>query len=127
MKERRHRNSLPAASLVEVLVSLTLASIVFVIAAAVWLQIAGPLSAPRQLSLRLNSRKLLQQAIDQQSLENTTFVLDGATFVRKVHAINPSNQLYRIDITVESADGGAPKFRRSKIVRYHEAEGIHID
>ena len=127
MKERRNRNSLPAASLVEVLVSLTLASIAFVIAAVVWLQIAGPLSAPRQLSLRLHSRNLIQQAIDEQSLENSTIVLDGATFVRKVHAVNPSQKLYRIDITVENGDGKLPKFRRSKIVRYDEPESIHID
>jgi hypothetical protein len=110
---------LKAASLVEVLVSLSLASITFVIAAIVWLQISG-LNAPyRQTDQRMIARNLIDQAIAQQITQDQDYLIQGVHYLRTIEPLNPETNLYQITITAY-IEGKDPFYHRAKIVRYHE-------
>jgi hypothetical protein len=110
-------SELKASSLVEVLVSLSLVSIVFVIAAMIWLQISGLQSPYHQTDQRMAARKLIDQAIATHALHDQTFTIQGIQYFRAIHPLHPENRLYEITVTAYQQDQ-APFFKRSKIVRY---------
>lgn len=109
---------LTASSLIEVLVSLTLASIVFVIAAMVMLQVSGINSPYHQVHQRMTARKLIDQATAHQETQDRAFTIDGIQYFRAIHPLNPETGLYEVTVTA-CQQGEEPFFKRSKIVHYH--------
>jgi hypothetical protein len=109
---------LAGATLVEVLVSLSLASIVFVIALMVWLQISGPRATYRDIEHRMEARKLIAQAITDHDPHDRIVTIGATKYVRRVRLVHHATQLYEITVAVY-LEGKKPLFQRGKIARIH--------
>jgi hypothetical protein len=108
---------LQASSLVEVLVALSLSSIMFVIAMTIWLQINGYQAPYRQIDYRMRARLLIEDATQRQSLQDAVFTLEGIQFQREVRQINAESNLYEIRVKAYGPENEL-LFQRGKVVRY---------
>lgn len=104
------------STLLEVLVSMSLASIVFVIGSAVWLQLNGMQAPFRQLDQRLVARELIDRVGEGTEELEIVMRRQGMKFVRNVAALNPERGLYEVTVVCYSADD-KPIMKRGKIVR----------
>lgn len=112
---------LQAATLVEVLVAMALASIVFGIGAATWLQLNGRHAPWRSLDQRLLAREMLWEAGQPGApVENTLLQGPGAYLVRECTLLNAATDLYQVDVKCYSHSDQL-LFQRSKIIRIHES------
>lgn len=105
------------SSLVEVLVALSLSSIIFVIGMMVWLQINGYDAPYRQLEYRMRARTMIAQAIQAQDLGDAVWKAGGVQYVRKIRPIHAASGLYEVQVQVFGKDA-TPLFTRGKIVHY---------
>jgi hypothetical protein len=103
---------------VEVLVSLSLASIVFVIGGMVWLQINGSNAPHREIEQRMVARQLIADAIQTGGKQDQVFTVGGTKYLRKINLLNPQTHLGEITITVFGTDG-TPLFSRGFITKIH--------
>mgnify|MGYP006933546213 CR=1 FL=1 len=111
------KSSLPASSLVEVLVALSLSSIIFVIGAMVWLQLNGMAAPFRQIDQRMTARQLIDAATLTKTTQDEIIKIGGINFERKINPINSETGLYEIIVIVYNQEN-QPFFQRGKIVKY---------
>jgi hypothetical protein len=108
---------MPGSSLVEVLVALSLSSIVFVIGMVVWLQLNGHNAPYRHLDYRMRARTMIAQAIQSQDLGDAVWNAGGVQYVRKIRPLHAASGLYEVQVQVFGQDP-SPILTRSKIVHY---------
>lgn len=109
---------LRASSLVEVLVALSLASIIFVIGTTIWLQINGRSAPFRQIEQRMTARKLIEEAVENKLTKNEIITEKGIGYERLIQAINPKLAVYKVTIRAFTVKN-EPFYMRSKIVCYN--------
>ena len=107
---------LKASSILEVLVSLSLASIVFVIGGMVWLQINGSNAPHREIEQRIVARELIADAINEGKKQDQIFTIGATKYLRKVIVLNAETQLCEITVTVLDTEG-QPQFSRGIIAQ----------
>jgi type II secretory pathway pseudopilin PulG len=116
--KKRLSPKLIASTLVEVLVSLSLVSIIFIIVSIIWLQISGPQASFRDTEHRLQSRRLIEDAISNNDPRNKIITIGTTKYVRQVTLIHKQTQLFEISVAVYITDK-KPIMQRSKIARIH--------
>jgi hypothetical protein len=111
-------HSLPAATLLETLVSFALVSIIFVIGAIIWLQLAGNAAPYRQADQRLDCRNILRETETKADLTDKVFTLHNTQYHRKITPINPDRGLFEVSIAAYTPDG-IFLMRRHKTIHIH--------
>ncbi len=117
IKHQTEKKKLQASSLVEVLVALSLASIVFTIGTTIWLQLNGRNASYRQIEMRMRARKLIDAAIETQEVSNQVFNYNGIGYERLIQPVNSKTGVFKITVKAFSKKN-EPFFQRAKIVRY---------
>lgn len=118
MESRRPYLRLKAASLVEVLVAMSLVSVMFVIGTMIWLQLNGPRAPFRELEFRLKAREIL---IGMEDFAGENGVIQDPTvyFVRETEPLNADQNLFQITVSCFQ-NNGELIFRRARIIQRHE-------
>lgn len=109
---------LNATTLIEVLVSFSLASILFVIGAMVWLQLAGKSAPYRLAEQRMDCRSILRETERTMALTDRIISLHNTQYHRQVRPLDASRGIFEVGISVYSAEGDL-LFRRKKIMHHH--------
>ena len=110
------KTRLQGSSLVEVMISLSIASIIFVIGTALWLSLNGTNAPKRLLEYRLNAGNLLLETELEGDVSEQTYQIGGAKYFKSTRELNRSHGIYEVVIVVQSAEG-KEVFKRGRIIQ----------
>lgn len=113
----KKKHSLKGSSLIEVIVALSLVSIIFVIGSGVWAKIDSYQSPDRLLRYRLRAKQLIDQCKVERDLGELNLEQDGIVYRREV--LSRGQDVFEVRLRCYTP-AEQLLFERSKILHWHE-------
>lgn len=119
MKPFSNPLKLKGATLVEVMVALSLISIIFVIGSLIWTNLSGPSAPGKVWDSRRIAREMLHEFETNLDAGEETKKVEGRIYKREIRPLNRENSLYEVTVVMFGGEGERV-FERTKIIARDE-------
>ncbi|MEM7035866.1 MAG: hypothetical protein AAF570_02730 [Bacteroidota bacterium] len=109
-----------ASTLFEILISMSLVSVVFVFGLAIFMQLNGTQAPYRRADQRLKVREMIREMEKSGEVGDKIIREKGTEYRFQTRVLNPGQELYEVIVSVY-AHGEELLFRRGKIIKVEGA------